>query len=171
MSSSLPKSQLLARMTPTGARSRTCSESNVGAHVSLAALANSKLLGCPGCSSSAAALHHAVGGGMTILTTGNNSTTITVQGEDSTSLLDENGVPRLPDIVTESKIYDETQEPDESYFAITIQVSIPFLIAGLGMVGAGLVLDLVQVILFCLFIYFKLNLIQMYCNFFDTIIR
>jgi len=29
--------------------------------------------------------------------------------------------------------------------AITIQVFIPFLIAGLGMVGAGLVLDLVQV--------------------------
>lgn len=52
---------------------------------------------------------------------------------------------RLPDVVAESKIYGVTEdEPLESYLAITIQVFIPFLIAGLGMVGAGLVLDLVQ---------------------------
>lgn len=54
---------------------------------------------------------------------------------------------RLPDVVAESKLYGVTdeEEPLESYLAITIQVFIPFLIAGLGMVGAGLVLDLVQV--------------------------
>lgn len=53
---------------------------------------------------------------------------------------------RLPDLVAESKIYGIAEdEPLESYLAITIQVFIPFLIAGLGMVGAGLVLDLVQV--------------------------
>lgn len=53
---------------------------------------------------------------------------------------------RLPDVVAESKIYvADENEPLESYLAITIQVFIPFLIAGLGMVGAGLVLDLVQV--------------------------
>lgn len=59
---------------------------------------------------------------------------------------------RLPDVVAESKIYDVTdeEEPLESYLAITIQVFIPFLIAGLGMVGAGLVLDLVQVMEFTL---------------------
>lgn len=58
---------------------------------------------------------------------------------------------RLPDVVAQSKIYDVTEnEPLESYLAITIQVFIPFLIAGLGMVGAGLVLDLVQVRLFTL---------------------
>ncbi|XP_050450141.1 solute carrier family 41 member 1-like isoform X2 [Cataglyphis hispanica] len=52
---------------------------------------------------------------------------------------------RLPDVVAESKIYvADENEPLESYLAITIQVFIPFLIAGLGMVGAGLVLDLVQ---------------------------
>lgn len=52
---------------------------------------------------------------------------------------------RLPDLVAESKIYGIAEdEPLESYLAITIQVFIPFLIAGLGMVGAGLVLDLVQ---------------------------
>lgn len=52
---------------------------------------------------------------------------------------------RLPDVVAESKIYGVNEdEPLESYLAITIQVFIPFLIAGLGMVGAGLVLDLVQ---------------------------
>lgn len=51
---------------------------------------------------------------------------------------------RLPDVVAE--IYGVNEdEPLESYLAITIQVFIPFLIAGLGMVGAGLVLDLVQV--------------------------
>lgn len=123
----------IARMTPTGGRSRTCSESNVGTHVSLA-LANSGLLGCPSCSGSAAALHHV---SSTAVGTGNN--------EDSVSLLEEGNSTRLPDLVAESKIYDETQEPLESYVAITLQVSIPFLIAGFGMVGAGLVLDLVQV--------------------------
>ncbi|CAL7937314.1 unnamed protein product [Xylocopa violacea] len=52
---------------------------------------------------------------------------------------------RLPDVVAESNIYGVNEdEPLESYLAITIQVFIPFLIAGLGMVGAGLVLDLVQ---------------------------
>ncbi|KOC59361.1 Solute carrier family 41 member 1 [Habropoda laboriosa] len=52
---------------------------------------------------------------------------------------------RLPDVVAESKIYDLIEDESyESYLAITIQVFIPFLIAGLGMVGAGLVLDLVQ---------------------------
>ncbi|XP_024947190.1 solute carrier family 41 member 1 isoform X2 [Cephus cinctus] len=54
------------------------------------------------------------------------------------------GGGRLPDVVAESKIYGADAESGESYLAITIQVFIPFLIAGLGMVGAGLVLDLVQ---------------------------
>lgn len=53
---------------------------------------------------------------------------------------------RLPDVVAQSKLYGAVEdEPLESYLAITIQVFIPFLIAGLGMVGAGLVLDSVQV--------------------------
>lgn len=34
---------------------------------------------------------------------------------------------------------------DESSLSILMQVMLPFLVAGLGMVGAGLVLDLVQV--------------------------
>lgn len=33
---------------------------------------------------------------------------------------------------------------EESFWLITLQVFFPFLIAGLGMVGAGLVLDVVQ---------------------------
>jgi hypothetical protein len=37
------------------------------------------------------------------------------------------------------------QRKDESYRAMAVQVFIPFLVAGLGMVGAGLVLDIVQV--------------------------
>lgn len=36
-------------------------------------------------------------------------------------------------------------EADESVSTIAVQVFIPFLVAGLGMVGAGLVLDIVQV--------------------------
>ncbi|XP_058791345.1 solute carrier family 41 member 1-like [Phymastichus coffea] len=131
MSSQHPQ---IAWMTPTGGRSRTCSESNVAAQI---AMANAALLaGCPSCSGSAAALHHAPQ-----QLKGSHDLAI----EDSASLLEEGGVARLPDLVAESKkIYDEAQQPHESYLAVTLQVSIPFLIAGLGMVGAGLVLDLVQ---------------------------
>ncbi|XP_026668972.1 solute carrier family 41 member 1-like isoform X2 [Ceratina calcarata] len=78
-----------------------------------------------------------------------------VSGDDKSAEEDNAQVPifdegttdsgRLPDVVAESKIYGGAEaEPLESYLAITIQVFIPFLIAGLGMVGAGLVLDLVQ---------------------------
>jgi hypothetical protein len=56
---------------------------------------------------------------------------------------------RLPDVVAETTMLadpmEEVQRKDESYRAMAIQVFIPFLVAGLGMVGAGLVLDLVQV--------------------------
>lgn len=38
-----------------------------------------------------------------------------------------------------------THEETENVWSITVQVFIPFLVAGLGMVGAGLVLDVVQV--------------------------
>ncbi len=39
----------------------------------------------------------------------------------------------------------ETKAPDpESFLSITLQIFFPFLVAGLGMVGAGLVLDVVQ---------------------------
>lgn len=54
---------------------------------------------------------------------------------------------RLPDVVAETKIYEAEPQAKETYFSIAIQVFIPFLVAGFGMVGAGLVLDLVQVIL------------------------
>jgi solute carrier family 41 len=40
------------------------------------------------------------------------------------------------------------REETENVWSISIQVFIPFLVAGLGMVGAGLVLDIVQVIAF-----------------------
>lgn len=70
---------------------------------------------------------------------------LTEEGADLTMLEDGEG-NRLPDIVAETKIFNaDEDEPIESYLAITIQVFIPFLVAGLGMVGAGLVLDLVQV--------------------------
>lgn len=106
-------------MTPTDGRSRTTSESKETNTNGQAAAANS--------------------------TTGGHNT------EDGfeVTILDEGADGgRLPDVVAESKIYGtaDENEPLESYLAITIQVFIPFLVAGLGMVGAGLVLDLVQVI-------------------------
>lgn len=56
----------------------------------------------------------------------------------------ENG--RLPDVVVENKIYEDNQI-QETYLTIAIQVFIPFLIAGFGMVFAGLVLDEIRVIM------------------------
>lgn len=52
----------------------------------------------------------------------------------------------LPDVVVETKML-ATADPrhSETYLSIAVQVFIPFLIAGFGMVGAGLVLDVVQV--------------------------
>lgn len=63
-----------------------------------------------------------------------------VENEDN-----ENG--RLPDVVAEAKMLgdDEGLPIQETYFSIAVQVFIPFLIAGLGMVFAGLVLDRIQV--------------------------
>lgn len=55
----------------------------------------------------------------------------------------ENDNGRLPDIVAETKHVDESQT-EETYFSVAIQVFIPFLIAGFGMVFAGLVLDKIQ---------------------------
>lgn len=46
---------------------------------------------------------------------------------------------------------EEEEESEESFWLITFQVFFPFLIAGLGMVGAGLVLDIVQVSRFSLY--------------------
>ncbi|EZA49967.1 Solute carrier family 41 member [Ooceraea biroi] len=120
----LPEKQNSHRMTPTGGRSRTTSESkDITTTTTTTTTSN----------------------GQTVAT---NSTT---SGGDEDCLevtMFDDGADggRLPDVVAESKIYGMTDEdePLESYLAITIQVFIPFLIAGLGMVGAGLVLDLVQ---------------------------
>lgn len=46
--------------------------------------------------------------------------------------------------LTESSSCEEIPPPPESLWAVTFQVFIPFLIAGFGTVGAGLVLDIVQ---------------------------
>lgn len=55
----------------------------------------------------------------------------------------ENDNGRLPDIIVEARITNDGQN-EETYFAVAIQVFIPFLIAGFGMVFAGLVLDKIQ---------------------------
>ena len=72
---------------------------------------------------------------------------IMVEPVASLTLVEEAENGRLPDVVVETKMLtsEESPERNESYLAIAIQVFIPFLIAGFGMVGAGLVLDLVQV--------------------------
>ncbi|KRT81724.1 hypothetical protein AMK59_6262, partial [Oryctes borbonicus] len=61
----------------------------------------------------------------------------------------ENDNGRLPDVVVVAKVSDEDEEQEpnqiqETYLSIAIQVFIPFLIAGFGMVCAGLVLDKIQ---------------------------
>lgn len=40
---------------------------------------------------------------------------------------------------------DVVEEIEEGFWLLAFQVFFPFLIAGLGMVGAGIVLDIVQV--------------------------
>lgn len=78
-------------------------------------------------------------------TTANVTTPLTNVDYSEVTIIDENlEGERLPDVVAESR-FCANDEPYESYLAITIQVFIPFLVAGLGMVGAGLVLDVVQV--------------------------
>ena len=65
---------------------------------------------------------------------------IGLQGSDSTPKLQINGM-RSRDS-RESLIPEEHKE---RWYTILAQVCIPFLIAGLGMVGAGLILDVVKV--------------------------
>ncbi|XP_071558944.1 solute carrier family 41 member 1-like isoform X1 [Temnothorax nylanderi] len=123
----LPEKQNSHRMTPTDGRSRTTSESK-------------DTISTPTTTAS------------TTTTTNGQAAAVNSGGHATEDCLEvtifDEGIDggRLPDVVAESKIYGVTEEdePVESYLAITIQVFIPFLIAGLGMVGAGLVLDLVQ---------------------------
>jgi hypothetical protein len=65
---------------------------------------------------------------------------IGLQGSDATPKLQMNGM-RSRDS-RESLIPEEHKE---RWYTILMQVCIPFLIAGLGMVGAGLILDVVKV--------------------------
>ncbi|XP_044766350.1 solute carrier family 41 member 1-like isoform X2 [Coccinella septempunctata] len=51
---------------------------------------------------------------------------------------------KLPDIVAETTRTGQEVEMEETYLSIAVQVFIPFLIAGFGMVFAGLVLDRIQ---------------------------
>ncbi|KAJ9581568.1 hypothetical protein L9F63_023251, partial [Diploptera punctata] len=67
------------------------------------------------------------------------------QGGADLALVDEVEKGRLPDVVVETKMLASPEaHHSETYLSIAIQVFIPFLIAGFGMVGAGLVLDVVQ---------------------------
>ncbi|XP_043599917.1 solute carrier family 41 member 1-like isoform X1 [Bombus pyrosoma] len=143
----LSEKQTTHRVTPVRARSRTISESTVG----------NTIMGTTSATGTSMVAVTAMGTG-----TNTNAWMDTVVGVNTTTdptdksieedcvevpMFDEGTTDsgRLPDVVAESKIYGVNgDEPLESYLAITIQVFIPFLIAGLGMVGAGLVLDLVQ---------------------------
>ena len=62
-------------------------------------------------------------------------------GSESSSSEEELGIPdpKVQDLGTAFK------EPEEASWQIALQVFFPYLIAGLGMVGAGMVLDVVQV--------------------------
>jgi len=65
----------------------------------------------------------------------------------SSSINNGDSVPLLSEDDEEEDIEIETIVDDkagETFWSVTIQIFIPFLIAGLGMVGAGLILDVVQ---------------------------
>lgn len=49
-------------------------------------------------------------------------------------------------IPTEPTVHSKDGDKKEQWYIILLQVLFPFLIAGFGMVGAGAVLDIVQVI-------------------------
>ena len=57
---------------------------------------------------------------------------------------EENEVMITQNWPTKSKKKTSPEEIEETFWTTAIQVFFPFLIAGLGMVGAGLVLDIVQ---------------------------
>ncbi|XP_031365308.1 solute carrier family 41 member 1-like isoform X2 [Apis dorsata] len=144
----LSEKQICHRITSEDARSTTGSESTI---------VNTTIMGTSLGTGTTTVTVTGMGGG-----TGTNAWMDTVVGVDTVAdpndksaeqdrvdvpIFDEGTTDsgRLPDLVAQSKIYGVNEdEPLESYLAITIQVFIPFLIAGLGMVGAGLVLDLVQ---------------------------
>lgn len=138
----LPEKHNSHRMTPTDGRSRTTSESTA----TVGTTTNSSNNNNNTSNSNTNSVGSGNGNGPNIA----NLITANSTGHEEcleVTIFDENHENnRLPDVVAESKIYGvaDDDEPLESYLAITIQVFIPFLIAGLGMVGAGLVLDLVQ---------------------------
>jgi solute carrier family 41 len=71
----------------------------------------------------------------------------TVDAEGADAFADHDGeTHQLLDISSQPKMTRAQQEENETVWSISVQVFIPFLVAGLGMVGAGLVLDVVQVI-------------------------
>ncbi|OAD56481.1 Solute carrier family 41 member 1 [Eufriesea mexicana] len=143
----LSEKQTSHRVTPVDTRSRTISESTIGnVTMGTTSATSTSMITVTGMGTGTnpnAWMDTAVG-----VNTTTDPTDKSVE-EDSVEvpIFDEGTTDssRLPDVVAESKIYGVTEdEPLESYLAITIQVFIPFLIAGLGMVGAGLVLDLVH---------------------------
>lgn len=83
---------------------------------------------------------------LSMLTLEDGAGAVLSQGGAQLSLVEDVEKGHLPDVVVETKML---ASPDahhsETYLSIAIQVFIPFLIAGFGMVGAGLVLDVVQV--------------------------
>lgn len=70
---------------------------------------------------------------------------ITLVNTSPTQENSDNDNGKLPDVVVEATICNNEDQIQETYFSIAIQVFIPFLIAGFGMVFAGLVLDKIQV--------------------------
>ncbi|PNF30511.1 Solute carrier family 41 member 1 [Cryptotermes secundus] len=82
---------------------------------------------------------------LSMLTLEDGAGAVLSQGGAQVSLVEDVEKGHLPDVVVETKML---ASPDahhsETYLSIAIQVFIPFLIAGFGMVGAGLVLDVVQ---------------------------
>lgn len=83
---------------------------------------------------------------LSMLTLEDGAGAVLSQGGAQLSLVEDVEKGHLPDVVVETKMLASPDaHQSETYLSIAIQVFIPFLIAGFGMVGAGLVLDVVQV--------------------------
>ena len=75
---------------------------------------------------------------------GTESSSSSSEGEEEING-DVNGVTELCSDGVEVTLVEKLPEPDEASWQIALQVFFPYIIAGLGMVAAGMLLDVVQV--------------------------
>ena len=71
-------------------------------------------------------------------------TTVSSSSEEEEEIYEVTEVGTIDDEV-EVELVDKLPEPDEAAWQIALQIFFPYIVAGLGMVAAGMLLDVVQV--------------------------